>query len=215
MRKRQRNKILKIVARQINSGDFNKLKPAHFRCIRKTFADYIDNKYLYEWRPWWYDQIENWGNMSLAEEHKKFFDQCLQELQAWTGIDTEKYHQYFELNHKDEPKKQRTNRKPRKEKEQPIRRLRNPQGYKIHVNLGGGSTEWQPIIAEPAFQYRGYEFFIAHYDGCWVVSDVATGRRIAWHDRYKKAIQIAKERIEKHFDQYVSLVEQLREEESA
>lgn len=215
MKKRQLEKIFKIVARQINSGDFTKLRPVHFQCISKTFSDYIDKKYITEWRPWWYDQIENWGNMSLGEEHKKFFDQCWQELQAWTGIDMEKYHQYFELNHKDEPKKQRTNRKPRKEKEQPIRNLKNPGLYRIHINLGNGITEWQTIFAEPAFKYRGYEFFIAHYDGCWVVSDVALGKRIAWHDRYKKAIQIAKERIEQRFDQYVSMVEQVRGEESA
>ncbi|GED55862.1 hypothetical protein EDM54_24210 [Brevibacillus borstelensis] len=215
MKKRQRNKILKIVARQINSGDFTKLKPVHFRCVSNTISDYIDRKYITEWRPWWYDQIDNWNSMSLADEHKKFFDKCLQEIQEWTGIDMEKYHKYFELNHKEKPKKRRVNRKPRKEKEKPIRKLRNPRVYKIHVNLGGGATEWRSIIAEPAFQYRGYEFFIAHYEGWWCVSDVATGRRIVEHDRYKKAIEIAKERIERNFDKYVAQVERFREEATA
>ncbi|USG64008.1 hypothetical protein NDK47_17820 [Brevibacillus ruminantium] len=214
MKKRQRNKILKIVARQINSGDFTKLKPVHFRCVDKTFGDYIAKKYITEFQPWWYDQINNWGSMSLSEEYKKFYDKSIQDLQEWTGIDMDKYHQYFKLNHKDKPKK-RGNRKPRKEKEQPIRRLRNPREYKIHVRLGDGTTEWQTIIGEPAFQYRGYEFFIAHYYGAWVVSDVAAGRRIATHDRYKMAIKIAKERIEKHFDSYVARVSKFRQEESA
>ncbi|MFC8686343.1 hypothetical protein [Brevibacillus porteri] len=214
MKKRQRNKILKIVARQINSGDFTKLKPVHFRCVDTTISDYIDKKYITEWQPWWYDQFDNWTSMSLKEEHKKFFDQCQEELQTWTGIDMEKYHQYFDLNHKKEQKSQ-AKPKPRKERVQPIRKLRNPREYKIHVNLGGGKTEWRTIIAEPAFQYRGYEFFIAHYEGWWCVSDVTGGRRIAEHDRYKKAIEIAKERIEKHYDSYVSQVTKSKEEATA
>lgn len=214
MKKRQREKIFKIVARQINSGDFTKLKPVHFRCIDKTISDFIDKKYLNEFRPWWYDQINNWGSMSLSDEHKKFFDRCHQELQSWTGIDMEKYRQYYSINHKDEPKKQRSNRKPRKQKEQPIRKLRNPREYKIRL-FREGVLSSEKIIGEPAFQYRGYEFFIAHYHGEWVVSDVITGARVAGHDRYRMAIMLAKERIEKHFEAYVSHVTKFRQEESA
>lgn len=213
MKKRQRDKILKVVARQINSGDFTKLKPVHFRCIDKTISDYIDKKYITEWRTWWYDQIDNWGNMSLKEEHKKFFDKSYQELQEWTGIDMEKYHQYFELNHKNEPKKTRK-RKERKEKVQPIRKLRNPREYKIRVNKGNGPI-WETIIAEQAFQYQGYEFFIAHYENRWVVSDQVTGARISQDVRYKRAVKHARERIEKHFEKYVAMVERFRQEESA
>lgn len=213
MKMRQRDKILKIVARQINSGDFTKLKPVHFRCVDKTFGDYIAKKYITEFQSWWYDQINNWGSMSLSDEHKKFFDRCHQELQSWTGIDMEKYRQYYSLNHKNEQKRQRK-RKPRKQKEQPIRKLKSPREYKIHVIEPDGPT-WKTIIAEPAFQCRGYEFFIAHYNGRWVVSDVASGRMIAWHHRYKMAIKIAKERIEKHFDAYVSQITKLKQEETA
>ncbi|MCR8982647.1 hypothetical protein [Brevibacillus laterosporus] len=211
MKSRQRKKILKIVARQINSGDFTKLKPVYFRCVDKTISDYIEKKYITEFRPWWYDQIDNWSNMNLGEEHRKHYDKTLAELQNWTGIDIDKYHQYFELNHKEEPKKQRNNRKPRKEKEQPIRKLKNPKEYKIRV-IRDGKPEWENIIAEQAFQYRGYEFFIAHYHGWWVVSDVTAGIQIACHDRYKRSVQIAKERIERNFEKYVSQVTQLRKE---
>lgn len=214
MKKRQRDKILKIVARQINSGDFTKLKPVHFRCIDHTISEFIDKKYITEWRPWWYDQFDNWGSMSLKEEHKKFFDKAYQELQEWTGIDMEKYHQYFKLNHKNEPKKQRTNRKPRKEKEQPIRKLRNPREYKIRVNKGNGPI-WETIIGESAFQYQGYEFFIAHYQSRWVVSDPITGARITGDERYKRAVKFAKELIEKNYEKYVAMVEKFRQEESA
>jgi len=214
VKKRQRDKILKIVARQINSGDFTKLKPVHFRCVDKTISDYITKKYITEWQPWWYDQGCNRSSMSLKDEHKKFFDQCRKELQAWTGIDMEKYRQYFELNHKDKSKRKRGNRKPRKEKKQPIRKLRNPREYKIRVNEGNDPT-WKTIIAEPAFQYKGYEFFIAHYEGRWTVSDVVSGARIARDTRYKRAVKYAKGLIEKHFDRYVAMVERLRQEETA
>ncbi|MGF9909550.1 hypothetical protein [Brevibacillus porteri] len=213
MKKRQRNKILKIVARQINSGDFTKLKPVHFRCIRNTFSDFVDKKYITEWRPWWYDQFDNWGNMSLGEEHRKFFDQCWQELQEWTGIDMEKYDQYVELNHKNVPKQTRK-RKERKEKEQPIRKLRNPREYKIRVNEGNGPI-WETIIAEPAFQYQGYVFFIAHYHNRWVVSEPITGSRITSDVRYKRAVKHAKELIEKHFERFVATIERFKQEESA
>ncbi|MGG2920404.1 hypothetical protein [Brevibacillus parabrevis] len=96
--------------------------------------------------------------MSLGEGHKKFFDQCWQELQAWIGIDMEKYHQYFELNHKDKPKRQRSNRKPRREKEQAIRKLRNPREYKIVVNEGGKRV-WKTIVGEPSFSIPGIRVF--------------------------------------------------------
>ncbi|MGG4449624.1 hypothetical protein [Brevibacillus porteri] len=213
MKKRQRDKILKIVARQINSGDFTKLNPVHYRCIRKTFSDYIDTKYINEFRPWWYDQFDNWGTMKLSDEHKKFYDKSIQELQEWTGIDMERYRQYVQLNHNNEPKRQRK-RKERKEKEQPIRKLRNPREYKIRVNKGNGPI-WETIIAEPAFQYQGYEFFIAHYENRWVVSDRVTGARIIQDVRYKRAVKHAKERIEKYFEKYVAMVERFRQEESA
>ncbi len=214
MKKRQRNKILKIVARQINSGDFTKLKPAHFRCVDKTISGYIEKKYFSEFRPWWYEQIDNWGKMTLGEEYGKFFDKTLQEIQKWTGIDMDKYHQYFDLNHKNQPKRESGNRKPRKIKEQPIRKLKNPREYKIRL-YRGEKQEFEAIIGEWAFQYKGYEFFIAHYYGEWVVSDVAIGCRVAGHKRYKMAIRIAKERIERNFDKYVAQVERFREEATA
>lgn len=213
MKKRQRIKILKIVARQINSGDFTELKPVHFRCIDKTISDYTAKKYITEWRPWWYDQIDDWSSERLKEEYKRFFEKTYQELQEWTGIDMEKYRQYFELNHKNVPKQTRK-RKERKEKEQPIRKLRNPQEYKIRVNKGNGPI-WETIIAEPAYQYQGYEFFIAHYQNRWVVSDPITGARIASDVRYKIAVKLAKERIEKNFEKYVAMVDKFRQEESA
>ncbi|MFE4203802.1 hypothetical protein [Aneurinibacillus aneurinilyticus] len=58
MKKRQLKKVFKIVAKQINSGDFAKLKPAHFRIIDKAIANFIERKYLTEFRPWWYDNFE-------------------------------------------------------------------------------------------------------------------------------------------------------------
>ncbi|MBH0331467.1 hypothetical protein ABH14_16965 [Brevibacillus brevis] len=214
MKKRQRNKILKIVARQINSRDYTKLKPVHFGCVDKTISNFIIKKYVTEFHPWWYDQFDNWRNLDFQAELNKHYDKTIQELQKWVGIDMEQYQQYFQLNHKKDPTKQRSNRKPRKQREQPIRKLRNPQEFKIRVNVKLNPT-WQSIIAEPAFHYRGYDFFIAHYGGRWVVSDVATGCRVASNKRYKKAIQLAKERIEKNFDVYVHRVDRAKAGETA
>lgn len=204
---------MKIVARKINSGDFTKLKPVYFRCVDKTISNFFEKKYFNEFRPWWYGQFDSWSKYDFKDEVKKHDQKVSEEFERWSGINLKLYGEYFQLNHKDMPKRQHK-RKERKQKEQPIRKLKNPQEYNIALMADGQKT-WKPVIGESAFQYRGYEFFIAHYDGCWVVSDVATGSRVASHDRYKMAIKIAKERIEKHFDAYVSHVSKCRQEESA
>ncbi|GEB35957.1 hypothetical protein BPA01_55370 [Brevibacillus parabrevis] len=70
-------------------------------------------------------------------------------------------------------------------------------------------------LVNPVFQYQGYEFFIAHYQGRWTVSDIVSGARIVRDTRYKRAVKYAKGLIEKHFDRYVAMVERLRQEEPA
>lgn len=100
MKKRQRRKILKIVARQINSGDFTKLRPVHFRCMDRTLFNFIVKKYLNVFRPWWYGQLENWPKLSLSEELLKHEEKVIAEFGQVSGIDMEKYQQYFDLNHR-------------------------------------------------------------------------------------------------------------------
>lgn len=97
MNKRKRNKILKIVARQINNGDFAKLKPVHFRCVDKFFDGFLNSRYDHEFRPWWYAQ--DWAVHKLSPSLARYQEKWNVELQELTGINIELYRQYFQLNH--------------------------------------------------------------------------------------------------------------------
>ncbi|MNB81422.1 hypothetical protein D3C75_282040 [compost metagenome] len=46
-------------------------------------------------------------------------------------------------------------------------------------------------------------FWIRHNGHYWIVSDETFGCYIAAHERYMKAAQLARDKIKKHFDQYI------------
>ncbi|MGO0058627.1 hypothetical protein ACTID9_00935 [Brevibacillus fluminis] len=96
MKKRQRNKILKIVARQINSGDFSPLPAKHERCVKETMGKVFDRKYVTEFRPWWYEQ--EWDELDYTTEIRKFFKKVGQEFEELYGLNVEKWKQYVALN---------------------------------------------------------------------------------------------------------------------
>lgn len=100
MKKRQRKKILKIIARQINSGDFTKLKPVHFRCVDSVLFSFLAKKYFNEFRPWWYDNNENWSKMSLSEELLKHEEKAIAEFGRIWSLDMVNYQRYFDLTHR-------------------------------------------------------------------------------------------------------------------
>lgn len=96
MNKRQREKILKSVARQINSGDFTPLPTEHERCVKETGGKFFDRKYVTEFRPWWYEQagIE----MDFATEVRKFFKKAEKEFEEMYGLNMDMWKQYIALN---------------------------------------------------------------------------------------------------------------------
>lgn len=99
MKKRQLKKVFKIVAQQINSGDFTKLKPVHFRIIDKSLDTFHVRKYINEFVPWWYSDAR-WSELDLVTEVRKHYAKCNKEFEEWSGINMDLYGEYFRLNHK-------------------------------------------------------------------------------------------------------------------
>lgn len=100
MKKRQLRKIFKIVARQINRGDFTPLKPVHFWAIDRARLGFFHRKYVTEFRPWWYSDSVIWKDLDLVEEIKNHSKIWNKEFQEWSGIDSDLYTEYFQKNHK-------------------------------------------------------------------------------------------------------------------
>lgn len=102
MKKRQLKKVFKIVAKQINNGDFTPLKPVHFRIINKVLYDFHERKYINEFRQWWYsDEIfARWSEFDLTTEVRKHYAKCNKEFGKWSGINMDLYAEYFRQNHK-------------------------------------------------------------------------------------------------------------------
>lgn len=101
MKKRQLKKVFKIAARQINSGDFTKLKPVYFGTINKAIHCFWISRYDAEFRPWWYsDEIMNrCYKLDLKTEIHKYYKKCYIDFEVWSGINMDLYKQYFEINH--------------------------------------------------------------------------------------------------------------------
>ncbi|QYY44736.1 hypothetical protein ACKE5C_19365 (plasmid) [Aneurinibacillus thermoaerophilus] len=100
MKKRQLKKIFKIVARQINSGNFTKLKPVYFRTIDKAIYNFLRKRYINEFRPWWYEDDVRWRELDLKTELSKYHDRWVKDFEEWSGINMDLYAKYFWLNHK-------------------------------------------------------------------------------------------------------------------
>lgn len=164
-------------------------------------GSYYYRKYLTEFRPWWYDNFENWKEYDFVKESKNHFDRVSRELEGM-GIPMNLVDDWV----KKQPKRNR-NRKPRKEKQKPIRKLRNPQEYEISVRKFGEVTK-EKVIGEFAFRYGEHDFFIHRYQDHWRVSDVAIGAAVtSYHDSYRKAIDDAKKKISSNYESYVEMVE--------
>lgn len=197
-------RLTKKYCKRVADGLWNdKITPFYAKRVEQIFHQFLYHMYETIFRPWYWDQ--DWKKLNLSDEIVKHTNEMIAKFHRSTGIHPGMFRSYLET----VPKCKRGRRKKKEPKEKPIRKLRNPQGYKIHVREVGGKQVWHNVIAEPAFSIRGYEFFICHYNGLWTVSDVTTGRRV-WDDtRYKVAIQRAREQIEQNFDKYVAYVNAL------
>lgn len=198
-KRRVMKKHYRIVREALASG---KPVPAFalFR-VREYWDNYLGNRYLAVFRPWWYDNFDNWGQIDFKAAHHKHFNETMQLFTQETGIDLKKLGEELDKHNRPE----RT-RKPRKEPPpDPIRKLRKPETFTIMVRQNGKFVPEQ-VEGEIAFRIDGYSFFIRHNGRQWVVSDVELGAALSFDYRYKAAIRAARERVEGKMDHYLDLV---------
>ena len=100
------------------------------------------------------------------------------------------------------PRPKKTNWKPRKVKPVQVRKLRNPQQFEL--SLVNGIKEL--VMGEVVFECEGYKFFIHRMGNEWHVSDAVFGKVLAWHEKYNRAVEMAKERIDKNIKWYIDMV---------
>ncbi|WP_409346804.1 hypothetical protein [Paenibacillus sp. MBLB4367] len=195
-KKRLQKKYFSRVAAGLANG---KLSPFYARRALKCIQRFFFIKYVTEFQPWWWDQFDNWGKLDLTTEHRRYVEEWNAEIERISGIDQKQFDSYLDQM----PKLPKRDRKPRKEKpEPPVRKLRKPEEFRIADRDGTTRT----VTGEIAFSIGGYDFSIHHNSRSWVVSDVAIGAAISYSQRYKDAVKLARELIEKHFDKYVDQV---------
>ncbi|MBG9734568.1 hypothetical protein [Paenibacillus alvei] len=211
MKRRLQRKYFKRVASGLKSG--KQIPNFYIEKVRSELTHYFDRKYITEFRPWWYDQLEDRNELNLSTEIRRFCNDIRDSFGAMTGIDMDVFDDYTKAMQQQKrrvygPKKLRR----RKVKEQPIRKLKRPEQFYITTN----DRCRHVLIGERVFQHRGFHFFIyrtsdafAHY----VVTDVLTGVAIARHYRYKKAVEIAKKKIATNFDSYLTLIKTIKRQQ--
>ncbi|NEZ45288.1 hypothetical protein [Paenibacillus alvei] len=211
MKRRLRNKYFKRVASGLETG--KQIPNFYIDKVRTELTLFFDRKYHSVFQSWWYDHLELQEEMSLSKELERFFVGVRNSFGEMSGIDMKA----FEIVSKERleqkrrvygPKKLRR----RKVKEQPIRKLRQPEQFYIAVK--GGRP--QIVIGERVFQHRGFHFFIRHVPGMfpmYIVTDVMTGMAVAQHERFKKAVEIAKSRIEGNFESYLTRIKTIKRQQ--
>ncbi|MCY9593743.1 hypothetical protein PC41400_21675 [Paenibacillus chitinolyticus] len=197
--KRFRKKYLSRAAKSITTG---KISRFHILRAKNEINLMFDRGYLNVFRPWWYDQSDRWNELDFRVEYKKHALATAAEIENKTRINLKKLQEDYDRLPKHPPRI----RKYREPKPQPIRKLKNPEEFKIIV-LENGVKKVLSVIGEKVFVVRGYDFFIRHDGTFWVVSDVKTGAAVSKSVGYKDAVAVAKKRIEENFDQYLKILE--------
>ncbi|WII39175.1 hypothetical protein [Paenibacillus thiaminolyticus] len=203
-KKRLRKKYFKRVANGLQTGA--PIPNFYIDKVQSELSLFYHRKYITEFQPWWYEQMETRKDLDFRTEIKRFFDGARDDFVTVTGIDMVAFADAAMARQERKrgvhgPKKL----KRRKVTKQPIRKLRRPEQFYIATYSG----RRQVVTGERVFQHRGFSFFIRHEPGAYanyVVSDVAAGIVVARHERYKKAVDIAKRRVETMFDDYLTQV---------
>lgn len=205
--KRLQKKYIKRVVEGVKKGNVN---PFYLRKVADFIDIYFCQQYDTVFRPWWYEDIEQWKTMNLAEEIGKHYQRCGERMSKHLGIDLKLLNEHY----KKLTKRQRGPRKPRVKPDPPVKKLKNPQEFDIRVRISGNEIEKQKVIGEIAFKHGDHEFFIHRQNAFWSVSDVAAGVRVTYHPSYKKSVAAAKEIIRINYDSYVSQIDKLLQTES-
>ncbi|MGN0022217.1 MAG: hypothetical protein ACI35Z_15550 [Sphingobacterium hotanense] len=199
-----KKRLMKKVMKRISEGQLTGSEIPFFYVSKASdlVAQYFSRQYLTVFRPWWYDQFDNWSNFDLGQEIKRHFNEYEREFEKDWRIDIRR------LNDDYRNRRRVQARKPRKQKEEPpIRRLRNPETFK--VKMINGTT--RDVVGEVAFEHKGHKFFIHHNEGFWYVSCTSSGMRVGFSESYEKAVRMAKDRIIKNFDAYLKQLESIKE----
>lgn len=210
-KKRLRKKYFKRVANGLRTGA--PIPNLYIDRVLAEFTFFYHRKYITEFQPWWYEQMGTRNDLDFRAEIKRFFDGARDDFGAVTGIDMDAFKDAAEARLKQKrevygPKKL----KRRKIKNQPVRKLRRPE--QLYIAINGGRP--QVVIGERAFQHRGFHFFIYRTSGAfahYVVTDIFTGMAIARHERYKKAVETAKSRIEENFESYLTQIKTIKRQQ--
>lgn len=211
MKRRTRNKCFKRVATGLRTGA--PIPNFYIDKVGNELLSYFDHKYSSVFQSWWYDHLELQDERSLSKELERFSNGVRDSFGELTGIDMKQFEIVAKARREQKrrvygPKKSRR----RKVKEQPIRKLRQPEQFYIAVK--GGRP--QIVIGERVFQHRGFHFFIRHVPGMfpmYIVTDVMTGMAVAQHERFKKAVEIAKSRIEGNFESYLTRIKTIKRQQ--
>lgn len=204
-KRRIQKKHYRIVREALAAG---KALPAFYMFrVREYWDDFFVKRYLTVFRPWWYENLENRGQLDFKAEHHKHFNETMRLFIQQTGIDLKRLGEELEKLNRPERK-----RKPRKEPPpEPIRKLKRPERFTIQVREIGGRIVKQEVEGEKVFEVNGYSFWIRHDGVQWIVSDVVVGAAISFESRYKAAVNKARERIEKNWDHYLKNIEKFEE----
>ncbi|MEK5415157.1 hypothetical protein [Paenibacillus sp. FSL L8-0708] len=202
-KRRKLKKWFKRVAAGINSGQ----PIPRFYALRviDSLHHFVDCEYLNHFRPWWYEELDKGTKLDFVESHSQHFKETERKFKEWSGIDPNDI-SLLVKEHKS--RKARKRKAPKAKPEQPIRKLRNPEEFHIFLKTG----EERPVTGERIFNYGGYDFFIWHDGIFWSVSDVSVGLRVYAHTRYKKAVEVAIERVTVGFDSFVRQVKTINGE---
>ncbi|WP_411736069.1 hypothetical protein [Paenibacillus sp. M2] len=176
---------------------------------RRIISDFIDNQYVTVFRPWWYDQFDNWSDYNLSDEMKRHYTDVICKVEQQWSVDIKQIGDGYKALKRVQVRKQR-----KAKPDPPVRKLRNPETFFI-TDMQKGKVE---VTGEVVFTRRGYKFFIRLVEGAWGrewwVSDVACGMRISKSQRYKQAVKKAQEIIDQSFERYINTVKLKEEEQS-
>ncbi|MCY9758946.1 hypothetical protein M5X06_27980 [Paenibacillus alvei] len=208
MKRRTRNKCFKRVATGLRTGA--PIPNFYIDKVGNELLSYFDHKYSSVFQSWWYDHLELQDERNLSKELERFSNGVRDSFGELTGIDMKQFEIVAKARREQKrrvygPKKLRR----RKAKEKPVRKFKRPEQFSITIRGGRSHI----VIGERVFQHKGFHFFIyrqAHPYADYVVTDVLTGMAVARHDRYKKAVEIARTTIKEHFDLYLSQVKTIK-----
>lgn len=183
---RLRKKYFKLVASRLKNNEY--ISDFYLQKIKNEMVLFFDKKF-WELRAWIYaSELKETDFGKAVQAH---YANVEAEFKAMSGNDPRQIYRLLEARSEGRIKREK---KRKKKPAPPVRKLKNPEQFTI-ANAQFGRLFFEKVIGEHVFDHDGFKFFIHFKDNEWVVSEEETGCRVYAHRRYKKAVEIAKERI--------------------